>query len=103
MQGATVGAEANVVHRPAVDGNGGDAFRGGGRGFAEAFFKTGEESIERPAEPAAAMDRAVGDAMDDFDLRLSVDPAEQGDATAFCAQVYGYTCGFLHMFRPILV
>ncbi len=103
MQGAAVWGEANVVHRPAVDGDGGNAFWGGGRGFAETFFKTGEDSIERPAEPAAAMDGAVGDAMDDFDLRLSVDPAEKGDAAAFCAQVYGYTGGFLHMFRPILV
>ena len=85
MQGATVGGESNVVHRPAVDGNGGDALWGGGSGFAQAFFKSGQESIERPAEPAAAMDRTVGDAMDDFDPRFSVVPAEHGDAAAFSA------------------
>ncbi len=103
MQGIAVGGEANVVHRPAVDTDGGDAFRSSGCGLAEAFFNAGKKSIERPDEPAPAMDRAVGDAVNDFDLRLSVDPAEQGDAAAFCAEVDGNSCGFLHMFRPILV
>jgi hypothetical protein len=85
VQGTAVGGETNVVYRPAVDADGGDAFRGSGRGFAQAFFKAGKEGIERPEEPASTMDGAVGDAMDDFYMRLSVDPEEQGDATAFGA------------------
>ena len=40
------------------------------RGFAEAFFKAGEDGLERPVERAAAMNGAVGDAMDDVDFRL---------------------------------
>jgi hypothetical protein len=85
VQGVAVGSEANVVHRPAIDGNGGDAFRGQCCGFAQAFFKTGKNCIKRPAEPAAAMDRAVGDAMDDFDFRFAVVPSEHGNAAAFSA------------------
>ena len=85
MQGTAVGGEANIVNRPTVDADGGDAFRGNGRGFTKAFFKTCKEGIERSTEPGAAMDGAVGDTMNDFDLRLSVDPAEHGDATAFSA------------------
>jgi hypothetical protein len=37
------GREADVVNPPTIDGYGGDSFRGGGCGFAEAGFEAGED------------------------------------------------------------
>jgi hypothetical protein len=47
------------------------------------------------------MDRAVGKAMDEFDGRLAVYEAEQGNAAAFCAQVNGNSCLIFHGKRSI--
>jgi hypothetical protein len=84
-QGLTGGREAHVVHRPTVDGDGCDAFRSCLRGLAQTLLEAGQDGIERPAKPPASMDRAVGDAMDEFDFRLVALPAEQGDTAAFGA------------------
>ena len=79
------GIEAHIIDSPTVDGDGGDVFRSCECGFAEAVFKTGENCAKGPVKGSAAMDRAVGNAMDQFDGGSVVAPAEQGDAAAFCA------------------
>src|SRR5580658_5564249 len=82
--------EANVVNGPAIDGDGGYTFRCFGRGFAQAFFDAGKDSVERPMERRAAGDRAVGDAMDFGDRGAVVDPTKKRNAAAFRAEVDGY-------------
>jgi hypothetical protein len=44
-EGSAVGAEANIVDTPGVDGDGGDAFRGVCGSFAETGFKAGEDGV----------------------------------------------------------
>ena len=70
------GAEADVVDGPAVDGDGSNAFRRGLRRLAQTFFKAGEDCVEGPVQRRAAMDRAVGNAMDQ--LRWRVVPSSSG-------------------------
>jgi hypothetical protein len=50
LEGSAVGGESDVVNSPTVDGDGGYAFRGGCGGFAEAFFKAGEDCSEGPVK-----------------------------------------------------
>jgi hypothetical protein len=56
------------------------------RCLAKALFEAGENGVERPAHRVAAMDRAVGNTVDDFYRGFTVIiPAKQGDAAAFSA------------------
>jgi len=43
-------AETDVVDSPGIDGDGGYAFGGGCRGFAEASFKAGEDGFQGPVK-----------------------------------------------------
>jgi hypothetical protein len=83
--------EANVVHCPAIDGNGGNTLRRLGRGFAQSFLDAVEDAVEWPVERGAARHRAVGDAMDFGDFGTIIDPAKEGNTAAFSAEVDGDT------------
>ena len=88
-QRLAIGSEAHVVHRPTVHGNGSNPLRRCVRGLAQAVLKADEDLIERPVERITAMDGAVGNAMNDFDLRGGCRPAQQGNAAAFSAKIDG--------------
>jgi hypothetical protein len=84
-QGLPVWGKPDIVHGPAVDGNGSDAFWRPIRSLAKTFVEPGKNCIEGPVERQAAMDRTVGNTMDDLDLWPSIFPAKQGDTAAFGA------------------
>jgi hypothetical protein len=70
-------SQANVVNRPAIDGNGGDTFGRCLRSFAQAFLQARENCFKRPIHRLRAMDRAVGNAMDNLNAGPAVNPTEQ--------------------------
>ena len=89
-QGRAGGVEAHVIDGPAVYGYGANAFGGEFGALAHALFDAGDNVIERiPAEAAVDLAGTVREAMDEgkLDGRMAVFPAEQGDATAFGAEV----------------
>ncbi len=69
--------QAHIVHTPTVDADGGDALGGDAGGFAQAFLQAGKDGLEGPVHMLGAMNGAVGNAMDDFDGRLAIEPAQQ--------------------------
>jgi hypothetical protein len=68
---SAVGREADVVHAPAVDGDGADAFGGDGGTLAQAFMQAGEDAVEAPVEAVGGFDGGVGEAVDELDVRLA--------------------------------
>ncbi len=92
VQRMSVGIEANVVHGPAINGDGGYTFRGFSRGFAQGFFDAGKDTVEWPMERVAARDRAIGKAVDFGDFGPVIDPAKERDAATFGAEVDGNAC-----------
>jgi hypothetical protein len=88
-QRRAVGVEADVVHGPAVDGDGADALGGERRALAQAFMQAGEDAVEVPVQAVGRFDGGVGEAVDELDVRVAVLPAQQRDAAAFGAEIDG--------------
>ena len=82
-----VGIDADVVDGPAIDGDGANAFGGDFGALAHAFFEAADDVLEIPVQAAVDLAGIVGEAMDQFDGRAAVVPAQQGDAAAFSAQI----------------
>ena len=98
-EGPAGGIEADVIHGPAIDGDGGYAFGGRCGCLAQTLFQAGQDGFQRPAKRCAAMHGSVGKAMDEFDGGLAALPAQQGETAAFRAQVDGNAGRFLQAGR----
>src|ERR1700722_7610569 len=81
--------QAHVVHCPAVCGNGLDAFGCNLRALAQADIHLLRDLAKVPTQLAVVAHGSIRVAMDQLNLWHAIEPAKQGDTTAFRAQIDG--------------
>jgi len=72
-----VGPEPYIVNGPSVDGDGAHAFGRNRRALRQSIFHSTDDNAKVPAETAVALLGMMPEAMNQFDMRLTVAPAQQ--------------------------